>query len=394
MAKITLFSQVLQLLPKEQIKKIINDHGTDKCSKSFDTWSHLVSMIFCQFTDCNSLRDISHGMRSAQGNLNHLGVKSAPSKSTIAYQNEHRNSKVFKDIYYEVFNSLGQQVRGGKLINGLKRPVKLLDSTLISLCMSVYDWALYTQTKGAIKLHTLLDFKTYLPEYVYITDGKGTDNKSAREVKIEPNSIVVSDRGYCDFNLLNDWDSKNVFFVVRHKANLLFNPIEELNLPEKRHQNILKDEIIELIGSQTKEKYTKPLRRVVIYNEKDKYTLELLTNNFKIAASTISELYKARWRIETFFRTIKDNFQIKSFVGTSRNAVEIQIWTALITIVLLAYMQHIAKYTWHFSNLVHSMRLNTFTKIDLHEWINNPFYIDENDDEKPPGVSSYFNKNL
>lgn len=186
-------------------------------------------MIFCQFSNCVSLRDISNGMRSAQENLNHLGLKSAPSKSTLSYQNEHRNSKVFEDIFYEVLNHLGQQMNGRQFINGLKKPIKLIDSTLISLCMSLYD----IHTKEAIKLHTVLDFDTYFSEYVYITDDKNKDNKTAKHIDVKPNSIVVADRGYCDFSLLNSWDSMKVFFVVRHRTNLVFCTIEERDLPKK-----------------------------------------------------------------------------------------------------------------------------------------------------------------
>ena len=373
MAKITLFAQILQHLPKDEIKKVIRRHGTDKHSKGCDTWTHLVSMIFCQFADCVSLRDIAAGMQSASGNLNHLGVEDAPSKSTLGYQNKHRGSDVFRDIYYTVLSHLGQQVKGGRRIHGLKTPVKLLDSTLVSLCMEIYDWALYTHTKGAVKLHTLLDFATFLPEYVYITDGKGADSTSAREVRVTPHCIVVADRGYCDFGLLHDWDSSGVFFVVRHKENLLYRTVEERKLPPVGHQEVLKDEIIELTGNGPREKYGKTVRRIAVYNAENNTVITLLTNNLKLAASTIAELYKSRWNIEVFFRNLKQNFHIKSFVGTTRNAVEIQIWTALVTMLLLSYLKSIAHDPWHFSNLVHSLRLNTFTKIDLQLWLDSPF---------------------
>ena len=373
MAKITLFAQILQYLPKEEIKKIIRKHGTDKHSKGCDTWTQLISMVFCQFADCVSLRDTANGMMSAMGNLNHLGVEKAPSKSTLGYQNKNRSSEVFRDIYYKVLEHLGQQVAGGKAIHGLKKPVKLLDSTLISLCMELYDWALYTHTKGAVKLHTLLDFMTFLPEYVYITDGKGADNSSAWHVRVPPRAIVVADRAYCDFGLLNHWDSSNVTFVVRHKDNLLYHTVEERELPPVGHQDVMKDETIELTGAETPLKYGKCLRRVAVYNAESNTVVQLLTNDFKLAASTIAALYKARWNIEVFFRNLKQNFHIKSFVGTTRNAVEIQIWTALITMLLLSYMKSIARYPWHFSNLVHSLRLNTFTKLDLLLWLDNPF---------------------
>lgn len=382
MAKITLFAQILQHLPKEEIRSIIRKHGTDKHSKGCDTWTHLVSMIFCQFANCISLRDISGGMRSAMGNLNHLGVERAPTKSTLSYQNEHRASNVFCEIYQTVMHHLGQHVAGGRRIQGLKRPVKLLDSTLISLCMELYDWALYTHTKGAIKLHTLLDFATFLPEYVCLTDGKSGDSGAAREVVVSPHGIVVSDRGYCDFSLLSNWDSREVTFVVRHKSNLLFDVVEERDLPPVGHQNVLVDQTIELTGTNTKDKYPRHLRRIAVYNEEHDFVVELLTNDFSLAASTIAALYKARWKIEIFFRNLKQNFHIKSFVGTSRNAVEIQIWTALITMLLFAYLKSIAAYKWHFSNLVHSLRLNTFTKMNLEQWLNNPF----SPPEEPPDL--------
>ena len=186
-------------------------------------------------------------------------------------------------------------------------------------------------------------------------------------------AIAVSDRYYCDFSLLNDWDSNGVFFVVRHRTNLRFHTVEERDLPEKRHQNILKDEIVELDVAATYNKYPRQIRRVVAYDDEHGTTVELLTNNFTLAASTIAALYKARWNIEIFFRNLKQLFHIKSFVGTTRNAVEIQIWTALITILLLSWLRQTAKYPWHLSNLVSSLRLNTFTKIDLQKWLDEPF---------------------
>ncbi len=373
MANISLFAQILRYLPKEKVATLVKKHNSDKFSKGFNSWSHLVSMIFCQFAGCSSLREISNGLKSATGNLNHLGFNRAPSKSTLSYQNEHRSSELFRDCYYMLLDHLGQQAGFSRRKFRIKNPIKLLDSTVIILCMSIYDWAHYTKVKGAVKLHTMLDFHTLLPEYVYISDGKGADNTVAHRVPLQKNSIVVADRIYCDFGLLNLWDSSDVFYVVRHKHRFCFETIEELELPKKRHQNILKDEIIMLTNSKTKKKYTKPLRRIAVYNEKDKFTVELLTNNMDLAASTIADLYKSRWEIEIFFRNIKQNFSIKSFVGTSRNAVEIQLWSALITMLILSFLKQIAGYKWILSNLIASLRLNTFTKIDLQKWLDEPF---------------------
>ena len=373
MANITLFAQAIGRLPKECIRKIIREEKTDKHSKGYDTWSQFISMMFCQFSGCDSVRDISNGLNSANGNLNHLGICRAPSKSTVAYQNAKRDSGVFRRIFYALLAHFGQQTIWQRTKFRFKMPIKLLDSSTITLTMSLYEWAHYTTKKGAVKMHTLLDYDSLLPEFVNITDGKCGDNRGALDIPVSPHSVVVADRGYCDFSLLDYWDSRNVFFVVRHRDNLLYSQIEERLLPETRAQNVLIDEIIELTGEQTKKKYTKPLRRIAIWNDKHGYVVQLLTNNFKLSASTIAQLYKARWMIEIFFRNIKQLLKIKSFIGTSRNAVETQIWTALSTMLLLCLLKHIAKYKWGLANLVVSLRLNTFTKIELEKWLNEPF---------------------
>ena len=219
----------------------------------------------------------------------------------------------------------------------------------------------------------VINQKTHQPEFVNITDGKTSDNKAAFDIDISPFSIVVADRGYCDYALLNHWDSNNVFFVVRHKDNIRYTCIEERPLPEKRAQNILIDEVIEFELPSAKAKYPGRLRRIAVWNEEHGYVVELLTNNFSLAASTIAALYMARWMIELFFRSLKQLLRIKSFIGTTRNAVEIQIWTALTTMLLLCWLKHIAKYKWALANLVVSLRLNTFTKIDLFKWLDEPF---------------------
>lgn len=373
MANITLFAQVISQLPKENIKKIIRSAGTDKHCKGYNTWSQFVSMIFSQFSGCDSVRDISNGLKSATGNLNHLGINRAPSKSTVAYQNAHRDSSVFRDIFYMLFQHFGQQAVWQRRKFRFKMPIKLLDSTLVSLTLSVYNWAHYTTAKGAVKMHTLLDYDCLLPDFVNITDGKTTDNRAAFEIDVNPFSIVVADRGYCDYSLLNHWDSKNVFFVVRHKDNMRYKSIGELPLPEKHAQNILIDEIIEFELPAAKAKYSKRLRRIAVWNDEHGFEIELLTNNFKLAASTIAALYKARWNIEIFFRNLKQLLRIKSFIGTSRNAVETQIWTAMTTMLILTWLKHTALYKWALANLVVSLRLNTFTKIDLQKWLDEPF---------------------
>jgi len=222
-------------------------------------------------------------------------------------------------------------------------------------------------------MHTLLDYDGNLPAYVNITEGKTADNKGVYDIPLQANSVIVADRFYNDFHLLNVWDSKAVNFVVRHKENLQFAVVKENELPENKHPHLLKDEIIELKNDDSKKKYPKKLRRIAIWDELNQQTIELITNHLKWSANTIGELYKSRWQIEIFFREIKQLLHIKSFIGTSENAVLIQIWTALITILILKALKAMAKYKWHLSNLVAFIRLNLFVKIRLKQWIDQAY---------------------
>ncbi len=377
MSKINLFAQIISKLDRSSFKSLVKEKATDKHQKGYNSWTHLVSMLFCQFAKSQSVRDISNGLKSATGNLNHLGIQKAPSKSTISYQNKNRDWQLFKDYYYKLLSQLGQQMNVKQTKFRIKSKIFLLDSSTISLCLSLFDWAKYKTAKGAVKMHTLLDYDGNLPAYVNITDGKTADNKGAYDIPLLANSVIVADRYYNDFSLLNVWDSNSVNFVVRHKENLNFKTIKENELPDNRHQHVLKDEIIEFTGVQAKNKYPKRLRRVAIWDDENQQVIELITNQMSWTANTISELYRSRWQIEIFFREIKQLLHIKSFIGTSENAVMIQIWTALITILVLKYLKALARYGWRLSNLVAFIRLNMFVKIDLQKWLDKPF-------EEPP----------
>jgi len=383
MMNITLFSQIISKLDRLSFTKLVRAHQTDKHQKGYTSWTHLVAMLFCQFAKSQSVRDISNGLRSATGNLNHLGIERAPSKSTISYQNKHRDWRLFRDYYYCLLKSLGQQARFKQVKFRIKSKILLLDSTTISLCLSLFDWAKYKTRKGAVKMHTLLDYDGNLPAYVLVSDGKTPDNKGAYDIPLLAGSVIVADRFYNDFSLLNIWDSSQVKFVVRHKENLQYCSIKEYELPEGRHQHILKDECIELTGNKSKKIYPGKLRRVVVWDAENEQTIELITNQFTWTANTIGELYKSRWQIEIFFREVKGLLHIKSFIGTSENAVMIQIWTALITILILKALKAMAAHRWYLSNLVGFIRLNLFVKIDLQQWLDHPF----EDRHGPPEVA-------
>jgi len=375
MPNITLFAQIIRKLDRYSFKKIVDKHQSDKHHKGINSWTHLVSMLFCQFAKANSLREISNGLRSATGNLNHLGVNFAPSKSSLSYINKHRTWEVFRDYYFAIQNHFRREVpfKRIKFKSKLKK-IFILDATTISLCLSVFDWARFRRTKGAIKLHMLLDYDGCLPSYVCMTGGKCNDVKVAQRLELPPDSLVVADRAYMDFALLYRWHTSGIHFVVRLKKNVKYKRIKENPLPDHADQHILLDELILLDPFNSGTSYPERLRRVVVYNTENEQLIELITNQFSWTASTIAELYKQRWQIEIFFKTVKQMLKIKTFVGTSKNAVLIQIWTALITILILKYLKQLAKYDWCLSNLIAFLRMTLFSKIDLQKWLDEPFH--------------------
>jgi hypothetical protein len=371
--KLTLFAQIIGTLCRNSFKKIVDQRQTDKNSKGIDSWTHLITMLFCQFSKLNSLRDVTNGLRSASGNLNHLGLIKAPSKSSLSYQNKHRDWELMKDYYFAMFKKLSGLAQFKQTRFRIKSKILLLDSTTISLCLSLFDWAKFRRKKGAIKLHTVLDYDGCLPVYMNMTDGKVNDANAAKHIVLPADSVVVADRAYVDFETLYRWHRGGSYFVIRLKKSIKHEQRKELSLPDNRHEHVLIDEEIELTEDKTWGKYPQKLRRVVVWDEVNQQTIELITNNFSWTANTIGELYQARWAIENFFKDIKQLLKIKSFLGTSPNAVLIQIWTAMITILILKYLKASAKYGWCLSNLVSFLRINLLVKYDLQKILDKPF---------------------
>lgn len=372
MINVSLFSQVLKLIDRDIFKKIVATHNSDKHSKGINSWTHLVSMLFMHLAHANSNRDISNGLRSATGNLNHLGVTKAPSKSSMSYINAHRSFEIFKDLYFAMLDKLEPSLhRRRKYAQKLKRQIFIMDASVIPLSLGLFDWAKFRTKKGAIKLHAVLDYDTALPSYAVITQGRVHDSVAAKRTQFPESSVLVMDRAYVDFGWLKDLDSSGVFFVTRLKSNANIKVLDSF-LTNDKHEHILSDEDIALTGFYTSKKYPKSLRIVRVYDDINNKTLVLLTNNTSWTADTISQLYKARWDVEVFFKYLKQLFKVKTFIGTSPNAVRIQMWTSLIAILLLNYLKNKAEYKWHLSNLVSFLRFNLFVKINLWEWINRP----------------------
>lgn len=372
MAKVTLLAQLLQLIPRDEIRNKAHKTGSNKHSKGIDAWTHLVSMMFCHLSNATSLRDISNGMRSITGNLNHLGCEKAPCKSSISYINRHRDSQVFEEFFHLTLKHLGQHVGFRRReFQDLQKKIFLMDATVIPLCAKIFDWAHFRKKKGAVKLHMVLDYDGCLPNYAVITDGKTHESKVAKTIKFITGSVVVFDRGYLDFKWMKDLDSRGIHFVTRAKDNMVYEVVAKRDV--EGQPGVQSDENIRLTVATSAQAYPGALRRVVYIDPKTGQELVFLTNEMSWTAKLVADLYKERWHIETFFKHIKTHLRIKTFVGTSENAVRIQLWTALITILLLKALKQMARYKWHLSNLVTFLRMNLFVKIDLFEYLNHPF---------------------
>ncbi len=367
----SIFSQLLQLFPRLEFQHLVTITQAERHAKGFTCWGQFVAMSFCQLGRAHSLREISGGLRSCEGKLKHLGI-TAPSHSTLAYANEHRPWELYQQVFLRFFERCRVQVVG-KTKFRFKNKLISMDSTTIDLCLEIFDWAKFRRTKGAIKLHLLLDHDGYLPPFAVITEGNVSDVKVARQFHFDPGTIVVDDRGYNDYALFGRWTAQGVLFVTRMKENTLYEVVGEREVPQNR--NVLRDEMIELRGPKAIEKCPYPLRRIKVYDPETEEVLVFLTNNLKLGATTIAAIYKERWQIEIFFKALKQNLKIKTFVGTSANAVKIQIWTALIAMLILRFLQLRSQFNWSLSNLVALLRMNLFTHRDLWAWLNKPFEI-------------------
>jgi len=264
----------------------------------------------------------------------------------------------------------------GKRKFRFKNKLYSMDATMIELCLSMFDWAHFRRAKGAVKLHMILDHDGYLPTFAHITEGKVHEVRVARGVMAEDfpfpaGSIVVFDKGYTDYDLFNRWCEAGVIFVTRMKDNVPYDVIRRRKRP--KHSAILRDENIEFNSYKGQERCPQELRRIEVWDEENQQTLVFLTNHLTFGATTIAAIYKDRWQIENFFKAIKQNLRIKTFVGTSINALHVQIWTALIAILLLKILKLRSTFAWSMSNLVAMLRFNLFTYRDLWEWLNEPF---------------------
>lgn len=369
----SLFSQLLQHFPRLQFERLVKEHRAERGAKGFKCWTQFVAMLFCHAAGADSLREICNGLSCCLGKLTHLGLKAAPKRSTLSYANRHRPASLFEALFYSALASFRDR---GVLGNhrkpfGFKNKLLSLDATTISLCLELFPWAKFRRAKGGVKVHVLLDHDNYMPSFALITEAKTADVKVARTVDLNPGSIVAMDRAYNDFALFGRWCTKGVYFVTRMKKRTRYEVVETHKLPQNRP--ILADQVIRLTSTRAQGDCPHLLRRIVVWDRENECEIVLLTNHLDFGATTISAIYKQRWQIEIFFKTLKQNLRVRTFIGTSENALRIQIWTALITLLLLKWMHYFSKAGWSFSNLASMLRLNLFTYRDLEAWLHKPF---------------------
>jgi hypothetical protein len=364
----SIFSQLLQLFPRVEFEKAVREYRAERHARGFTCWGQFVAMLFCHLGQAQSLREICGGLAASEGKLRHLGISQAPKRSTLSYANEHRPWELYRSVFEHLLGRC-QQVVGPRKKFRFKNKLLSLDASVIDLCASLYDWAQYRRTKGGVKLHLVLDHAGYLPTFAVIEAAKVPEVKIARQLRFEAGTIVVCDRGYIDYKWFKALTEQGVFFVTRMRRDMVYGIAAEREVPQNR--NVLADQVVYL-GSKNY-RLDVPLRRIEVWNAEKEETLVFLTNHLSFGATTVAAIYRDRWQIELFFKALKQSLRVKTFVGTSANALQTQIWTALIAMLLLKYLQLKSRYPWSLSNLVALLRQQLFVYRDVWVWLDAPF---------------------
>ncbi|HLG28833.1 MAG TPA: IS4 family transposase [Candidatus Brocadiales bacterium] len=357
----TIFSEILKLCPRYQFDSAVQRHQGDRYVKTFTTWQQFMTILYSQITQKDSLRDIVTGLSAHAARWYHLGLTGIH-KSTLSDANAKRDYRIFEGLFYHLLARCKNLTPKHKF--RFKNPLYTIDASTTHLCLSVFPWAKFRTTKGAIKMHCLYDHSGALPSFLTVTDGKKHDVCVVKETSfpLSPDSIVSVDKAYIDYKWLNSLDEKGVWFVTRAKKNIDYAVVGQHPVTGK---GVLSDERISLQGPRTKTNYPKDLRLIMYHDEERKKTLTFLTNNFKLAAQTIAQIYKSRWQIELFFKWIKQNLKIKSFLGTSKNAVLTQIWVAMCYYLLLTYIKYQTKYGYSLLQLSRVIKEMLFQRKSL-----------------------------
>jgi hypothetical protein len=363
-SEIPVFKQIIDLIPHSLLRRSITKYKSDKSCSKYYTYDQLVSMMFGQLNKCLSLREIDMGIDQSPEFLSHIGLEQSPAKSTMSDGNAKRDYRVFEDLYYSLCSYYKFQLSRRpeyKVIEEIKnKNIKIIDATIMSVCLKLFPWAKFRTAKGGIKAHISLDEASMIPEIVNISEAKISDRRGVDNFRYVKDTIIVDDRGYFDVKLFKIRIDDDNHLVTRIKDNILYESVREFDLPDNKDEHILKDEIIRLTGKSAIENGMDKVefRRVAVYIEKGNRTVELICNNLDWSAATIAELYKRRWLIETFFKMIKQNLQIKTFLGTNENACKSQIFVSLICYLLLELIRRtMSKTKHHFGHFVTLIRV-------------------------------------
>ena len=368
----SLFNQLLHHFPRTEFAALVKATKAERHSRGFTCWTQFVAMLFCQLAQADSLRIICIGLKCCLGKLKHLGISKAPNKSSLAYANQHRPAELFQQLFWKTLD----RFRSQSLLGPSQKPFRFknkvlsLDSTTISLCLSLFPWAQFKKVKGGVKAHVVIDHDDYMPRFIHFTAGSHSDVRAAHLVPVQRGSIIAMDRAYIDYDLWAKWTTQGVFFVTRLRHDLSIQIVEKRPVPQNR--NILQDDLISLSSVQGQRECPFPLRRIIVWNDDLQEPIVLLTNHLNFGASTIANIYRQRWQIEVFFKTLKQNLKVKTFVGTTENALLIQIWAALIALLLLRWLHYLCKRNWSFSNLAALLTMNLFIYRDLQDWLTDP----------------------
>jgi len=374
----TVFSQIMNHLPKHSFRNCVNKYNGNYKVHSFSCWEQFLVMSFAQLTYRESLRDIESCLRAMQNKLYHVGIKSRVSRSTLAEANEKRDWRIYSDFANILINIAKELYKGENLFDDLDETIYALDSTTIDLCLTLFPWAKFRKTKSAIKLHTLLDLQNNIPSFIYITDGSVHDVNVLDFLITEIGAYYVIDKGYVDFDRLYSLNLNNAYFVTRAKTNMKFRRVYSHKIDKST--GLICDQTIVLSNYYSAINYPDKLRRIKYFNFEKNKKFVFLTNNFSLPAITISNLYRQRWQIELFFKWIKQHLRIKSFYGNSVNAVKTQIWIAITTYVLLAILKKRLKIEPSLYTFMKVISISIFEKTPIFQLFDTDYYTKHVDD--------------
>lgn len=370
------FSQVMDFMPMHTFRRCVARYQGDYKVKKFTCLDQYLCMAFAQITYRESLRDIEICLRAQEQKLYHMGIRGKISRSTIADANEQRNWNIYADLAYSLINTARKLYSDESFAFELEQTAYALDATTIDLCLSMFPWANFRQNKGAIKLHTLLDLRCNIPSFIHISDGKLHEVNTLDIVPFEPGSFYVMDRGYLDFSRLYSLSQASAFFLIRAKSNLQCRRI--YSHPVDRTTGLIYDQSIMLTGFYQSKDYPEKLRRVKYHDAVTDLTFVFLTNNFNLPAMKVAELYRSRWQVELFFKWIKQHLRIKSFYGTSENAVKTQIWIAISVYVIVAILKKQLRLPYSLYTILQVLSVSVFERISLYQLLTKINYKTEN----------------